>query len=157
MSDRWYKKAVVYCLDIDTFADSNGDGIGDIRGLIARLDYLSRLGVTCLWLNPIHPSPWRDNGYDVADYYSIEPRLGTLGDFAELTRAARERGIRVVLDLVVNHTSDEHPWFWAARSDPNSPYRDWYVWSAEEPPDRRQGTVFPGEQEETWSFDDVAG
>jgi maltose alpha-D-glucosyltransferase/alpha-amylase len=113
--------------------------------------------VTCLWLNPIHPSPGRDNGYDVSDYYGVDPRLGSLGDFAELTRRARERGMRIVLDLVVNHTSDEHPWFTAARSSPDSRYRDWYIWSVDEPPNRQQGMVFPGEQEETWSFDEQAG
>jgi maltose alpha-D-glucosyltransferase/alpha-amylase len=157
MSERWYKEAVVYCVQVDLFADSNGDGCGDLPGLISRLDYLSRLGVTCLWLNPIHPSPRRDDGYDVADYYAIDPRIGDLGDFAELTLQARERGMRIVIDLVVNHTSDEHSWFQAARSSSTSPYRDWYVWSEKEPPDRRQGIVFPGEQTETWTYDDVAG
>src|SRR3954451_17548244 len=157
MTTRWYQEAVIYCIDVASFQDSDGDGVGDLRGLISRLDYLARLGVTCLWLNPIHPSPGKDNGYDVADYYGVHPRLGSLGDFAELGRRARERGIRIVLDLVVNHTSDEHPWFVAARSDPASPYRDWYVWSETEPPDRQQGVVFPGEQEETWSFDEQAG
>jgi maltose alpha-D-glucosyltransferase/alpha-amylase len=156
VAKRWYQEAVIYCVEVGAFQDSDGDGHGDLPGLISRLDYLSRLGVNCLWLNPIHPSPWRDNGYDVADYYGVDPRLGSLGDFAELTRQATERGIRVLLDLVVNHTSDEHPWFQSARSDPNSRYRDWYVWSAEEPPDRRQGTVFPGEQTETWTWDDAA-
>jgi maltose alpha-D-glucosyltransferase/alpha-amylase len=125
--------------------------------LTSRLDYLARLGVTCLWLNPIHPSPLRDDGYDVSDYYSVDPRLGSLGDFAELALQARQRGIRLLLDLVVNHTSDQHPWFVSARNDRDSPYRDWYVWSDEEPPDRRQGIVFPGEQTETWTYDDVAG
>ncbi|GAA2112409.1 alpha-amylase family protein [Microlunatus panaciterrae] len=153
---KWYQEAVIYCLEVASFQDSNGDGRGDLRGLISRLDYLARLGVTCLWLNPIHPSPGRDNGYDVSDYYEVDPKLGSLGDFAELTRRARERGIRILLDLVVNHTSDEHAWFASARSDPSSPYRDWYVWSAEEPPDRFQGTVFPGEQTETWTFDEQA-
>jgi maltose alpha-D-glucosyltransferase/alpha-amylase len=157
MSERWYQQAVIYCLEIASYQDSNGDGIGDLRGLISRLDYLSRLGVSCLWLSPIHPSPWKDDGYDVSDYYGVDPRLGSLGDFAELTRQAKERGIRIVLDLVVNHTSDEHPWFVSARSDPASPFRNWYVWSEEEPPNRRQGTVFPGEQSETWSFDEKAG
>jgi maltose alpha-D-glucosyltransferase/alpha-amylase len=157
VSERWYKEAVVYCVEVDSFQDSNGDGCGDLRGLTSRLDYLSRLGVTCVWLNPIHPSPQRDNGYDVSDYYGIDPRLGTLGDFVELATQARQRGIRLLLDLVVNHTSDQHPWFQSARSDPGSPYRDWYVWSSEEPPDRRQGIVFPGEQTETWTFDDKAG
>ena len=153
MDDRWYSKAVIYCLDIDTFADSDGDGVGDIRGLIGRLDYLARLGVDCLWLHPIHPSPGRDDGYDVTDYYNVDPRFGTLGDFADLLHQAESRGIRVIIDLVVNHTSDEHPWFVAARSDPGSPYRDWYVWSDTEPADRFQGMVFPGEQHETWSYD----
>jgi maltose alpha-D-glucosyltransferase / alpha-amylase len=157
VSDRWYKEAVIYCIEVDSFQDSNGDGVGDLPGLISRLDYLARLGVTCLWLNPIHPSPLRDNGYDVSDYYGIDPRLGSLGDFAALTIQAKERGIRILLDLVVNHTSDEHPWFVEARNDPDSPYRDWYVWSATEPPDRTQGIVFPGEQTETWTWDDAAG
>ncbi|MCU1344627.1 MAG: trehalose synthase [Acidimicrobiia bacterium] len=156
MSDRWYKEAVIYCLDVDTFQDSNGDGFGDIPGLISRLDYLDRLGITCLWLNPIHPTPNRDDGYDVTDYYGIDPRIGTLGDFAELLHQANNRGLRVIIDLVVNHTSDQHPWFLSARADPKSPYRDWYVWSKEEPTDRRQGMVFPGQQKETWTFDDAA-
>jgi maltose alpha-D-glucosyltransferase/alpha-amylase len=156
MSERWYKEAVVYCVQVDLFADSDGDGCGDLPGLIGRLDYLSRLGVTCLWLNPIHPSPRRDDGYDVSDYFAVDPRIGDLGDFAELTLQARQRGMRIIIDLVVNHTSDQHPWFQAARSSPSSRYRDWYVWSESEPPDRRQGIVFPGEQTETWTYDEVA-
>lgn len=156
MSERWYKEAVIYCLDVEYFQDSDGDGYGDLRGLISRLDYLSRLGVTCLWLNPVHPSPHRDAGYDVADYYGVDPRLGSLGDFVDLAEQARQRGIRLILDLVVNHTSDQCAWFQSARSDPQSPYRDWYVWSEEEPPDRQQGIVFPGEQKETWTFDEEA-
>jgi maltose alpha-D-glucosyltransferase / alpha-amylase len=153
---RWYKDAVVYSVEVDSFQDSNGDGCGDLPGLTRRLDYLDRLGVTCLWLNPIHPSPLRDDGYDVADYYGVDPRLGSLGDFTELAQQARGRGIRLLLDLVVNHTSDQHPWFQSARTGPASPFHDWYVWSDEEPPDRRQGIVFPGEQKETWTFDDEA-
>jgi maltose alpha-D-glucosyltransferase / alpha-amylase len=156
VTPRWYQEAVIYSLDVSSFQDSDGDGRGDLRGLISRLDYLSRLGVSCLWLNPIHPSPGRDAGYDISDFYGIDPALGSLGDFAELARGARERGIRIILDLVVNHTSDEHPWFVSARSSPDSPYRDWYLWSAEEPPNRHQGTVFPGEQSETWTFDEQA-
>ena len=156
MSARWYQEAIIYCVEVASYQDSDGDGRGDLRGLISRLDYLARLGVNCLWLNPIHPSPLRDNGYDVADFYGIDPRLGSLGDFAELSRRAHERGIKIVLDLVVNHTSDEHPWFTSARSSPDSPYRDWYVWSADEPPNKHQGTVFPGEQTETWTFDEQA-
>ena len=157
MAERWYKEAVIYSLQVDLFADGDRDGVGDLRGLIAKLDYLSRLGVTCLWLNPIHPSPRRDDGYDVTDYYAVDPRIGTLGDFAEFILEARERGMRVIIDLVVNHTSDEHPWFSSARASRNSPYRDWYVFSDEEPPNRKQGIVFPGEQKETWSYDDQAG
>ncbi|MET7469804.1 alpha-amylase family protein [Micromonospora sp. NPDC005686] len=156
MGDRWYQEAVVYCLDVDTFADSNGDGVGDFQGLIGRLDYLARLGVTCLWLNPIHPSPNEDDGYDATDFYNVDPRLGTLGDFAELLHQASNRGIRVIIDLVVNHTSDQHPWFQSARSSPDSPYRDWYVWADHEPADRHQGMVFPGEQHETWTYDRTA-
>ena len=121
MSERWYKEAVIYCIEVDVFQDSNGDGIGDLRGLTSRLDYLAGLGVTCLWLNPIHPSPRRDNGYDISDYYGVDPRIGTLGDFTELALEARSRGIRLLLDLVVNHTSDQHPWFQSARSDPAVP------------------------------------
>jgi maltose alpha-D-glucosyltransferase/alpha-amylase len=157
MADRWYRQAVLYCLDVETFQDSDGDGVGDLRGLISRLDYLARLGVTCLWLNPIHPSPRRDAGYDVADFYGVDPRIGTFGDFADLLHQATNRGIRVMIDLVVNHTSDQHPWFQQARSSCDSPYRDWYVWSDTEPADRQQGMVFPGEQKETWTWDDVAG
>jgi maltose alpha-D-glucosyltransferase / alpha-amylase len=157
MADRWYRQAVVYCLDVETFQDSDGDGCGDLRGLIDRLDYLARLGVTCLWLNPVHPSPRRDGGYDVTDFYGIHPRFGTLGDFAELVHQAANRGLRILIDLVVNHTSDEHPWFQSARASRDSPYRDWYVWSDTEPSDRTQGMVFPGEQDETWTWDEVAG
>ncbi|WNI14841.1 alpha-amylase family protein [Actinacidiphila sp. ITFR-21] len=157
MAEHWYKQAVVYCVEVDSFQDSDGDGIGDLRGLIGRLDHIARLGATCLWLNPIHPSPLKDDGYDVSDFYAVDPRLGTLGDFADLLRAAADRGLRVIMDLVVNHTSDQHPWFRSAVADPESPYRDWYVWSDREPADRRQGMVFPGEQDETWTFSRKAG
>ncbi len=151
MSEHWYDEAVIYCLDVDTYADSDGDGVGDFRGLIGRLDYLYRLGVTCLWLNPIHPTPGRDDGYDVTDFYNVDPRLGTLGDFAELLHQAANRGIKVIIDLVVNHTSDQHPWFQQALKA-DSPYRDWYVWSDTEPADRFKGMVFPGEQKEVWTY-----
>jgi len=156
MPERWYKEAVIYCLDVETFQDSNDDGVGDLQGLLSRLDYLARLGVTCLWLNPIHPSPGRDDGYDVAGFYDVHPRIGSLGDFAELVHQAGNRGIRVLIDLVVNHTSDQHPWFQAARSDPKSAYRDWYVWSTEEPAAKDVGMVFPGQQTSTWTYDKVA-
>ncbi len=152
MSEHWYDEAVIYCLDVETYADSDDDGYGDFRGLMGRLDYLSRLGVTCLWLAPIHPSPRRDDGYDVTDFYTVDPRLGSLGDFAELLHQADNRGIRVIIDLVVNHTSDEHPWFVDACSSPDSRYRDWYIWSESEPQDRYQGMVFPGEQHDTWTY-----
>src|SRR5579872_2034516 len=156
MSERWYKTAVIYSAEVETFQDSDGDGWGDLRGFIRRLDHLRRLGVDCLWLNPIHPSPGRDDGYDITDYYNVHPRLGTLGDFAELVHQAANRGIRVMIDLVLNHTSNEHPWFQEARSSKRSPKRDWYIWSPARPPDQRQGMVFPGEQRDTWSYDDRA-
>ena len=151
--DWWYKQACIYCLDVETFQDGNGDGIGDFQGLTNRLDYLAGLGITCLWLLPFYPSPNRDNGYDVMDYYGVDQRLGTLGDFVEFMYQARERGLRVLMDLVVNHTSIEHPWFQEARRNPHSPYRDYYVWSKEKPADAHKGMVFPGEQEAIWTYD----
>jgi maltose alpha-D-glucosyltransferase/alpha-amylase len=154
--DLWYKDAIIYCLDVDAFQDSNGDGVGDLQGLTRRLDYLASLGVTCLWLLPFYPTPNRDNGYDVMDYYGVDPRLGTLGDFVELMHQARERGIRVLADLVVNHTSDQHPWFQSARRSEGSPYRDFYVWSDTLPANAREGMVFPGYQDAVWDWDDVA-
>ena len=156
MPERWYQQAVIYCVDIETFQDSNGDGVGDLRGLTSRLDYLARLGVSTIWFNPIHPTPNRDDGYDVTDYYGIDPRLGSLGDFVELVHQCGNRGIRIMIDLVVNHTSDQHPWFQAARKSADSPYRDWYVWSPTEPPHADEGVVFPGYQRGTWSYDKVA-
>jgi len=154
---RWYRQAVVYCVDVDSYADGNGDGWGDFQGLRLRLPHLARLGITCLWLNPINVTPHRDDGYDVSDYYGIDPRLGTMGDVVEFLHEAADRGIRVVIDLVVNHTSDQHPWFVDAKANPDSPYRDFYVWSQDEPADRFQGMVFPGEQSETWSWCEEAG
>ncbi|MBB5457790.1 alpha-amylase family protein [Paraburkholderia sp. Cpub6] len=153
LNDLWYKNAIIYCLSVGTFMDANGDGVGDFQGLMRRLDYLQGLGMTTIWLMPFHPSPGRDNGYDVCDYYNVDPKYGTLGDFAELTHACAERGLRVIIDLVVNHTSDQHPWFLEARSDPASKYRDWYVWSDDKPPDAQRGVAFPGVQKSTWSFD----
>ena len=154
-SDQWWKGAVVYCLDIETFLDWDGDGTGDIAGLIERVDYLAGLGVSVLWLMPFHPSPDRDDGYDVTDFYGVDPRLGTLGEFVELVRTAASRGMKVIIDLVVNHTSDQHPWFQSARSSPTSPYRDWYVW-VDEPPDIEMEEVFPGEQGGVWTWDPTA-
>lgn len=157
MLDLWYKNTIVYCVDVETYMDSDGDGIGDFPGLSHRLDYIAGLGVTCIWLLPFYPSPNRDNGYDVTDYYSVDPRLGSLGDFVEFARQARHRGIRVIIDLVANHTSEQHPWFQQARQDANSRYRDYYVWSDEEPDDMHEGVIFPGVQDRIWSYDEQAG
>ncbi|WP_250125590.1 alpha-amylase family protein [Chroococcidiopsis sp. CCMEE 29] len=157
MLDLWYKNAVIYCIDIETYMDSNGDGVGDFQGLTQRLDYINGLGVTCIWLMPFYPSPNKDNGYDVTDYYNVDPRLGTLGDFVEFTRQAHERGIRVIVDLVVNHTSDQHPWFQAACKDRNSKYRNYYIWSEEKPEDAEEGIMFPGIQDTTWTYNEEAG
>jgi maltose alpha-D-glucosyltransferase / alpha-amylase len=155
-SERWYKDALVYELSVRTFSDGNGDGIGDFRGLTRRLDYLAGLGVSTLWLLPFQPSPWRDDGYDVSDYYGVHPAFGDLGDFVRFVEQARDRGLRVLIDLVLNHTSNEHPWFQAARAgDPH--YRDYYVWSPSRPPDADKGVVFPGVQKTTWSYDRQAG
>ena len=156
INDLWYKNAVIYCLSVASFMDANGDGIGDFQGLMRRLDYLHGLGITAIWLMPFQPSPYRDDGYDVADYYGVSSRHGTLGDFVEFTHAAKQRGIRVIMDLVVNHTSDHHPWFQEARSDPSSKYRDWYVWAEKKPPNANKGMVFPGVQKSTWSYDKIA-
>jgi trehalose synthase len=156
-SDLWWKNAVFYCIDAEMLQDGNGDGIGDFHGLTRRMDYLAGLGITCLWLMPFFPSPNRDDGYDIADYYSVDPRLGSLGDFVECVRTARDRGIRVIIDLVVNHTSAEHPWFQSARSDPNSRFRDWYVWRDSIPEDGPEGLVFPGQEESNWEWDEAAG
>lgn len=151
--DLWYKNTIIYCVDVDTFQDSNNDGVGDFAGLLQRLEKIASMGYTCIWLLPFYPTPNRDNGYDVTDYYAVDPRLGSLGDFVEFVHAARGYGIRVIVDLVVNHTSIEHPWFQAARSDPNSKYRDYYIWSKDKPPDANEGMVFPGVQRSTWTFD----
>ena len=156
INDLWYKNAVVYCLSAGTYMDANGDGIGDFEGLMRRLDYLQGMGVTALWLMPFQPSPCKDDGYDVADYYGVDPRYGTLGDFVEFTQGCKQRGMRVLIDPVVNHTSDQHLWFQEARRDPQSKYRDWYVWSKKKPKNAASGIVFPGVQKSTWNYDDVA-
>lgn len=153
MQRLWYKHAVIYCLDVETFQDSTGDGIGDFPGLTGRLDYLAGLGVTCVWLMPFYPTPNRDNGYDVTDYFSVDPRLGDLGDFVDFLQAAEDRGIRVIIDLVINHTSIEHPWFQKSRQSPDSLYRDYYVWKQEKPDDADESVMFPGVQETCWTYD----
>lgn len=155
-SDLWWKSAVIYCLDVETFLDANGDGVGDLDGLASRLDYLAELGVTCLWLMPFYPSPHRDDGYDITDFYGVDSRLGHFGDFVEVIRIARDRGMRVIVDLVVNHTSDQHPWFTSARSSPDSPFRDFYVWR-DEPPKNQAAPVFPDQETSDWQYDEKAG
>ena len=157
IEDLWYKNTVIYSLDLETFMDADGDGIGDFQGLMRRLDYLQSLGVGALWLAPFQPTPNRDNGYDISDFYGVDPRHGSSGDFVEFMHQASKRGIKVLIDLVANHTSDEHRWFQEARSSPDSRYRDWYVWSKKRPSNWNKGMVFPGVQESTWSRDAEAG
>ncbi len=157
IKDLWYKNAVVYCLNVGTYMDSNGDGIGDFEGLMRRLDYIAGLGVNCVWLMPFQKSPCRDDGYDISDYYQVDSRYGTLGDFVDFTHEAKQRGIRVMIDLVVNHTSDQHPWFQEARRDKTSRYRDYYLWADKKPKDADKGMVFPGVQKTTWTRDPIAG
>jgi len=154
----WYRDAIIYELHVRAFADSNGDGIGDFPGLVTRLDYLRDLGVTALWLLPFYPSPLRDDGYDIADYRTVNPIYGTLDDFRRFLDAAHERGLRVITELVINHTSNEHPWFQRARrAPPGSVARDFYVWS--DTPDRYRGTriIFQDFETSNWTWDPVAG
>jgi trehalose synthase len=147
-SDLWWKNAVVYCLDLETFT-GGGDRCGSIEGLIERLDHVAGLGATCVWLMPLYPTPNQDDGYDIADYLGVDPRLGDLGDVVEALRHAADRGLRVLADLVVNHTSIEHPWFQAARADRSSPYRRYYVWSDD--PGSEKGTTA-----DNWTYDERA-
>ena len=153
----WYRNAVVYSASVETFMDANGDGVGDFAGMRDRLDHLESLGIDALWLAPSQPTPNRDDGYDVADYYGIDRRFGSSGDFVEFVNEASARGIRVLLDLVVNHTSDRHPWFLEARRDAEASRRDWYVWSTKRPPRPSAGVVFPGTQRTTWTYARDAG
>ena len=157
IDDLWYKNAVIYCLDVEKYQDASGDGVGDFEGLMRRLDYLQGLGVTCVWLQPFYPSPNRDNGYDVTDYYGVHSKHGSLGDFVAFMQHAKALGIRVIVDLVVNHTSVDCPWFQEARADRASMFRDWYVWADERPKNHKDGIVFPGQQTSTWDFDRRAG
>jgi trehalose synthase len=152
-SDLWWKNAVVYCLDVETFLDWDGDGRGDLAGLTERLDYLAGMGVSCLWLMPFQPSPNRDDGYDITDHYAVDPRLGSLGDFVSLIRTAKDRGLRVIIDLVVNHTSDQHPWFKEARSSRTNRFRDYYVWADKRPPGGKADVVFPDAEDDIWAYD----
>ncbi|SFF95783.1 alpha-amylase family protein [Pontibacter chinhatensis] len=152
----WYKNAIIYSLDLETFMDYNGDGVGDFQGLARRLDYLHALGVDTLWLAPFQPTPNQDNGYDIKDYYGVDPRHGSSGNFVEFMHQANKRGMKVIIDLVANHTSIEHPWFQDARSSKDAKHRDWYVWSEEKPEDWDEGMVFPGVQKSTWTYDNKA-
>ncbi|RKH59533.1 maltose alpha-D-glucosyltransferase [Corallococcus llansteffanensis] len=152
----WYKKALIYELHIRAFHDSNGDGHGDIPGLIEKLPYLQELGVDCLWLLPHYPSPLRDDGYDIADYYGIHPDYGTLADFQRLVEEAHKRGLRILTELVVNHTSDQHPWFQEARRDPKSPKRNWYVWSDTDEQYKGARIIFTDTERSNWTWDPVA-
>jgi maltose alpha-D-glucosyltransferase / alpha-amylase len=153
----WYRKAIFYELYVRAFNDSNGDGHGDLKGAAQKLDYLEYLGVDCIWLLPLYPSPLKDDGYDISDYYNIHTQYGSLEDFKELLDEAHKRGIRVILDLVLNHTSDQHPWFQAARADRNSPYRDYYVWSDTDEPFSDARIIFLDTEKSNWTWDEQAG
>ena len=152
----WFKSAIIYEVHVRAFFDSNGDGKGDIQGLITRLPYLQDLGINCLWLLPMYPSPLRDDGYDIADFYAIHTDYGTLEDFQRLVDAAHARGIRVLTELVVNHTSDQHPWFQDARSRPDSPKRNWYVWSDTDQKYQGARIIFTDTERSNWTWDPVA-
>ncbi len=152
----WYKNAVFYELNVRAFRDTNSDGKGDLNGVTENLDYLKDLGIDCIWLQPIFPSPLKDDGYDISDYYGIRPEIGTFDDFARMIEKSHQLGIRVITDLVLNHTSDQHPWFQAARQSENSPYHDYYVWS--DTPDKYQDAriIFLDTESSNWSWDPVA-
>jgi maltose alpha-D-glucosyltransferase/alpha-amylase len=153
----WYKDAIFYQIYVRAFRDSNGDGHGDIQGLTQKLDYLQELGVDCIWLMPLYPSPLRDDGYDIADFYDVARTFGTLDDLKQLIAAAHGRNIRLIMDLVLNHTSDQHPWFQASRSDRNSPYRDYYVWSDDNRKYPGARIIFLDTETSNWTWDEQAG
>jgi maltose alpha-D-glucosyltransferase/alpha-amylase len=153
----WYKGAILYEVYVRAFHDGNSDGQGDLAGLTQKLDYLQALGINCLWLMPIYPSPFKDDGYDISDYYGVHPAFGNLDDFKALLDAAHSRGIRIIMDLVVNHTSDQHPWFQAARADRNSPYRDYYVWSDSDKKYKDARIIFVDTEKSNWTWDEQAG
>ena len=155
--DLWWKNAVLYCADVQTFADSDGDGQGDLRGMTERIEYLADLGVTCLWLMPFYPTANRDDGYDITDFFGVDPRLGSHGDFVELVRTARAAGLRVIVDFVMNHTSDQHPWFKSARRSTDDRYRDYYVWAPSEPRSSAKDVVFPDQEDSIWELDERTG
>ncbi len=153
----WYKNAIFYEVYVRAFCDSNGDGHGDLPGLIQKLDYLHQLGVDCIWLLPIYDSPLRDDGYDIANYYSILSTYGSLDDFKALVRETHARGMKIITDLVMNHTSDQHSWFQAGRKDKNSPYRDYYVWSDSDKKYKDARIIFLDSEKSNWTWDDEAG
>ncbi|HEX7434039.1 MAG TPA: maltose alpha-D-glucosyltransferase, partial [Anaerolineaceae bacterium] len=153
----WFKDAVFYEVYCRAYSDSNGDGHGDLRGLTQKLDYIHSLGVDCIWLLPIYPSPLLDDGYDIADFYGVHPDYGTLDDFKTLVKEAHGRGLRVIADLVLNHTSDQHPWFQASRSSRESPYRDYYVWSDTDQEYTGARIIFLDTEKSNWTWDPVAG
>jgi maltose alpha-D-glucosyltransferase/alpha-amylase len=157
MTENWYQEAVFYELYLRAFSDSDGDGHGDFTGASEKLDYIKSLGVDCIWILPTYPSPLKDDGYDVADYTGIHPDFGTMADFIAFLEAAHDRGLKVIIDMVMNHTSDQHPWFQAARNDKESPYHNYYVWSetGQEYGDAR--IIFLDSEESNWSYDEVAG
>jgi len=157
MDSLWYKNALFYELYVRAFSDSNGDGRGDLPGLTQKLDYLAELGVDCIWLLPIYPSPLLDDGYDVADFVDIHPDYGKLGDFKDLLRAAHERGMRVITDLILNHTSDRHPWFEEARAARNAARRDYYVWRDTDQAYRNTRIIFVDSQRSNWAYDEASG
>jgi maltose alpha-D-glucosyltransferase/alpha-amylase len=153
----WFKRAVFYEVLIRGFADSNSDGTGDLPGLISKLDYLQWLGVDCIWLLPIYQSPLRDGGYDISDFMQVLPEFGDLSDFIRLVEEAHARGMRIIADLVMNHTSDAHPWFQASRSDPDGPYGDYYVWSDTDEPYSEARIIFVDTERSNWTFDEERG
>jgi maltose alpha-D-glucosyltransferase/alpha-amylase len=153
----WFRSAVFYEIHVRAFADGNDDGIGDFVGLTERLDYLQFLGIDCIWLLPMYASPLRDGGYDISDFYAVHPDYGTVDDFAAFIEAAHQRGIRVIADLVLNHTSSDHPWFQESRRDPDSPYRDWYVWSDDDTLYKDARVIFVDTESSNWTWDPVAG
>lgn len=155
--DLWYKNAIFYELHLRAFCDSSGDGHGDLPGLISKLDYLRDLGIDCIWLLPFYPSPLKDDGYDIADFYNIDPAYGTLDDFRRLLQEAHSRGLRVITDLVLNHTSDQHPWFQSARKYRNSPYRNYYVWSDSDKKYSQARIIFVDTEASNWTWDETAG
>lgn len=157
ITNLWYKDAVFYEVAVRAFHDFNRDGQGDLAGLTQKLDYLSDLGVDCIWLNPIYPSPLRDDGYDISDYCGIHPDYGSLDDFIHLVEQAHHKGLRIITDLVMNHTSDQHPWFQAARRDRNSPYRDYYVWSDTDQKYADVRIIFIDTEKSNWTWDEMAG